>query len=69
MNGRFENHVCLDSFLNTNFLCFPSKVWISPFSLSIWPGTAKPRTRLHSGEKTCKAISVVSVGRERAAEP
>ena len=54
---------CLFFFLSTNFLCFPSKVWIAPFSLSIWPGT-----QLHSGGKRC-AKCAEWAGRERVAEP
>ena len=59
---------CLCFFsLSTNLLCFPSKVWIAPFSLSVWPGT-----QLHSGGRRIR-INVQSelsgsLGRERVAD-
>ena len=63
-NGRYQNHVCF-FFLSTNFLRFPSNVWIVPFSLSVWPGT-----QIHSGGKRrAKWASRGSLGREKLAEP
>lgn len=62
VNSRCQNHVCF-FFLSTNLLCFPSKVWIVPFSLSVWPGT-----QLHSEGKRHAFHNCGSLGRERVAD-